>query len=89
MPPGGSNAERFENFPILIKFIDARDDLSVQVHPTKEYCELTGRGQSKTECWYIIDCDEDAHLLLGFNESISKEQFEEAIKANTLTDYTA
>lgn len=85
----GSNAERFEDFPILIKFIDARDDLSVQVHPTKEYCELTGRGQSKTECWYIIDCDEDAHLLLGFNESISKEQFEEAIKTNTLTDYTA
>ena len=61
----------------------------MQVHPTKEYCELTGRGQSKTECWYIIDCDEDAHLLLGFNESISKEQFEEAIKTNTLTDYTA
>lgn len=85
----GKNAERFDDFPILIKFIDARDDLSVQVHPTKEYCELTGRGQSKTECWYIIDCDEDAHLLLGFNESISKECFENAIKDNTLTEYTA
>lgn len=85
----GKNAERFEDFPILIKFIDARDDLSVQVHPTKEYCELTGKGQSKTECWYIIDCDEDAHLILGFNEEIDGECFERAIKTNTLTDYTA
>ena len=83
----GKNAENFEDFPILIKFIDARDDLSVQVHPTKEYCELTGRGQSKTECWYIIDCDEDAHLILGFKDKISPEQFKEAIESNTLTEY--
>lgn len=83
----GRNAENFSDFPILIKFIDARDDLSVQVHPTKEYCELTGRGQSKTECWYIIDCDEDAHLILGFKDRISPEQFKEAIENNTLTEY--
>ena len=83
----GKNAENFSDFPILIKFIDARDDLSVQVHPTKEYCKLTGRGQSKTECWYIIDCDEDAHLILGFKDKISPEQFKEAIENNTLTEY--
>ncbi len=83
----GKNAENFEDFPILIKFIDARDDLSVQVHPTKEYCELTGKGQSKTECWYIIDCDEDASLLLGFKDKISPEEFKSAIENNTLTDY--
>lgn len=83
----GKNAEKFDDFPILIKFIDARDDLSVQVHPTKEYCELTGKGQSKTECWYIIDCDEDASLLLGFKDKISTEQFKAAIENNTLTDY--
>lgn len=82
----GKNAERFEDFPILIKFIDARDDLSVQVHPTKEYCELTGKGQSKTECWYIIDCDEDAQLLLGFEDEISPEEFKEAIEKNTLVE---
>lgn len=83
----GKNAEKFEDFPILIKFIDARDDLSVQVHPTKEYCELTGKGQSKTECWYIIDCDEDAGLILGFKDKISPEQFKEAIENGNLTDY--
>ena len=83
----GKNAERFDDFPILIKFIDARDDLSVQVHPTKEYCEKTGRGQSKTECWYIIDCDEDAHLILGFKDKISPEDFKAAIENNTLTEY--
>ena len=83
----GKNAENFSDFPILIKFIDARDDLSVQVHPTKEYCELTGKGQSKTECWYIIDCDEDAHLILGFKDKISPEQFKDAIENNTLTEY--
>ena len=83
----GKNAEKFEDFPILIKFIDARDDLSVQVHPTKEYCELTGKGQSKTECWYIIDCEEDAGLILGFKDKISPEQFKEAIENGNLTDY--
>lgn len=83
----GTNAKNFSDFPILIKFIDARDNLSVQVHPTKEYCEMTGKGQSKTECWYIIDCDEDAGLLLGFNDKISPEEFKSAIENNTLTDY--
>lgn len=83
----GSNAKNFEDFPILIKFIDAMDNLSVQVHPTKEYCELTGKGQSKTECWYIIDCEEDAGLILGFKEKISPEEFKAAIANNTLTDY--
>lgn len=83
----GTNAENFEDFPILIKFIDAMDNLSVQVHPTKEYCELTGKGQSKTECWYIIDCEEDAGLILGFKDKISPEEFKAAIAGNTLTDY--
>ena len=83
----GKNAENFEDFPILIKFIDAMDNLSVQVHPTKEYCELTGKGQSKTECWYIIDCEEDAGLILGFKDKISPEEFKAAIANNTLTDY--
>ena len=83
----GKNAEKFDDFPILIKFIDAMDNLSVQVHPTKEYCALTGKGQSKTECWYIIDCEEDASLILGFKDKISPEEFKNAIENNTLTDY--
>ncbi len=83
----GTNAKSFDDFPILIKFIDAMDNLSIQVHPTKEYCELTGKGQSKTECWYIIDCDDDAGLILGFKDKISPQEFKDAIKNNTLTDY--
>lgn len=83
----GTNAKRFKEFPILIKFIDAMDNLSVQVHPTKEYCEKTGKGRSKTECWYIIDCEEDAQLLLGFKDKISPEQFKKSIEDGNLTDY--
>ena len=82
----GTRAAAFADFPILIKFIDARDDLSVQVHPTADYCRRTGRGQSKTECWYIIDCDPGASLLLGFREEISEAEFRKAIAENTLTD---
>ena len=85
----GENAKKFADFPILIKFIDAMDNLSVQVHPTKEYCEKTGRGQSKTECWYIIDCDEDAYLILGFKDKITPEQFKASIENGNLTDYVA
>ncbi len=85
----GKNADNFEDFPILIKFIDAMDNLSVQVHPTKEYCEKTGRGQSKTECWYIIDAEEDAYLILGFEDKITPEEFKAAIENNTLTDYVS
>ncbi len=85
----GKNARNFADFPILIKFIDAMDNLSVQVHPTKEYCEKTGRGQSKTECWYIIDAEEDAYLILGFEDKITPEEFKAAIENNTLTDYVS
>ncbi len=82
----GKNIKKFKEFPVLIKFIDAMDDLSVQVHPTKDYCEKTGRGRSKTECWYIIDCEEGASLLLGFKEKISKDEFKAAIEDGTLVE---
>ncbi len=82
----GKNCSRFGDFPILIKFIDAMDDLSVQVHPTDEYCKKTGRGRSKTECWYIIDCAEGASLLLGFKDEITPDEFKAAIENGTLTD---
>lgn len=85
----GKNAGGFADFPILIKFIDARDNLSVQVHPTAEYCAETGRGESKTECWYILDCEDDACLILGFKEKITREQFKNAVESGTLTDYIA
>ncbi len=82
----GKDSERFDGFPILIKFIDACDDLSIQVHPTAEYCELTGRGQSKTECWYVLDTAPGACLIMGFKEKISSEEFRKSIEEGRVTD---
>jgi len=82
----GTNCERFEYFPILIKLIDANDNLSVQVHPDNAYALKNEGEYGKTEMWYIIDCDESAELLYGFKHQISKEEFSERIKNNTLLD---
>ncbi|MCL2508895.1 MAG: mannose-6-phosphate isomerase, class I [Oscillospiraceae bacterium] len=82
----GKNGERFKEFPILIKFIDARDNLSIQVHPDEEYAQRVENGAGKTECWYILDCDEDAELILGFEHGVSKEEFRQSISDGTLLD---
>ena len=84
----GTNCERFDDFPILIKLIDAKDNLSVQVHPDNEYAMRVEGGYGKTEMWYIVDCDEGATLLYGFDKEISKEEFEKRIADNTLLEVT-
>lgn len=82
----GSNAKAFEFFPILIKFIDASDNLSIQVHPSDEYA-LKNEGQyGKTEMWYILDCEEDAFIYYGVNKEISKEEFRKYIEENKVLD---
>lgn len=82
----GTNCERFEEFPILIKFIDSKQPLSVQVHPDDQYA-LEHEGQyGKTEMWYVIDCEEDAFLYYGFKNALSKEEFESRIKDGTLEE---
>jgi len=83
----GKNAEAFENFPMLIKFIDAKESLSIQVHPDDEYSLKNNGEYGKTEMWYILDCDEDSYLYYGFNEEISKEEFRRSIEENTLLNY--
>lgn len=82
----GSNCDRFEYFPILIKLIDAKDNLSVQVHPNNEYAQRVEGEYGKTEMWYIVDCNEGAELLYGFKHTIGKEEFVERIKNNTLLE---
>lgn len=84
----GKNCERFENFPVLIKLIDAKDNLSVQVHPDNEYAMRVEGEYGKTEMWYIVDCDEGAELIYGFKNTVSKEEFAERIKNNTLLEIT-
>lgn len=82
----GKNGKKFSYFPILIKLIDARDDLSVQVHPNDEYALKVEGEYGKTEMWYIVDCEEGAALYYGFKEEISKEEFRKKIADNTITD---
>ena len=67
-------------FPLLIKFLDAKDVLSVQVHPDEKACQKMGKGAPKTECWYIISAEPDAVIYKGIKKDVSKEQFAEAIK---------
>lgn len=82
----GTRAEAFPYFPILIKLIDAKDNLSIQVHPNNEYAQRVEGEFGKTEIWYVLDAAEDAQLIYGFKEKISSEEFAEAIENNTLTD---
>lgn len=82
----GTKSEKFDDFPILIKLIDAFDNLSVQVHPDNEYALKFEKQYGKTEMWYILDCDPNSSLLFGFNKNISKNEFKERINNNTLLD---
>ena len=79
----GKNIET--EMPILVKLIDARDKLSVQVHPNDEYALANEGEYGKTEMWYVVDCEEDAKLVYGFNQTISREEFERRIRDNTIT----
>ncbi len=82
----GTNSEKYDYFPLLIKLIDAKGDLSVQVHPSDTYA-LEHEGEyGKTEMWYILDCDEGAALYYGFTRDITREEYEAAIREGKLTD---
>ncbi|MCK5001298.1 MAG: class I mannose-6-phosphate isomerase [Anaerohalosphaera sp.] len=73
-------------FPLLIKILDAQDVLSVQVHPDAETCKRTGKGEPKTECWYIIKAAPDAVIYKGLSDGVTKEQFAKAIEDGTCAD---
>lgn len=70
----------YETFPLLVKIIGAADDLSIQVHPNDEYAGIHENGSlGKTECWYILDCDEDATIVIGHHAK-DKQELEEMIR---------
>jgi len=75
-----------ENFPLLIKFIDAADDLSVQVHPNDETAQKLYGQNGKNELWYIMDSDRNSELILGLNKTLNTEEFRNSINRNTLTE---
>ncbi len=80
----GTNGNKFEFFPILIKFIDAKNNLSIQVHPDNDYAMRVEGEYGKTEAWYILDCDEGAELILGFNREVSVEEFKKAAQSEEM-----
>ena len=82
----GHNSDKFPYFPVLIKLIDAKDNLSIQVHPDDAYAAEVEHEFGKTEIWYVLDATEDAKLIYGFKEKISSEQFKAAIENNTLME---
>ena len=88
---GEENYTRFGGkFPLLIKFIDAQDDLSIQVHPDDELAMKRHNSMGKTEMWYVIDNAEGkAHLRSGLSRSITPEQYEQMIADNTICDALA
>ena len=82
----GTACQSFENFPMLIKLIDAKKDLSIQVHPSDEYA-LAHEGQyGKTEMWVVLDAEEGASLYYGFDREVSLEEFSRRVEDGTLTE---
>jgi mannose-6-phosphate isomerase len=81
----GSGYERHPRFPILIKVLDARDDLSIQVHPPVHLAAQLG-GEPKTEMWFIADCEPGAKLYVGLKRGVTRGDFENAIASGTVAD---
>lgn len=84
---GKSVVDRFgTDFPILIKFIDAKKDLSIQLHPNDALAKERHDSFGKTEMWYIMDADTDANLIVGFNKNVTKEEYSESLEKDKLLD---
>lgn len=67
------NPSKGSNFPLITKIIDAEEDLSIQVHPDNDYALVHENSKGKTECWYILECDEDAEIIIGHNAKTKEE----------------
>ncbi len=84
---GKANYEKFGNeFPLLIKYIDASQQLSVQVHPMDELAKKRHHAYGKTEMWYVIEAEQDSTIITGFNRELSKHDFVEHLNNNQVTD---
>ena len=78
-----------DEFPLLIKFIDARQDLSIQVHPTDEIAKKQGRERGKTEMWYLMDSAPEAKLYSGLKKKITPEEYKKMVEDDTICDALA
>ena len=82
----GTRATAYSDFPMLIKLIDARENLSVQVHPTDAYAMENENSYGKTEAWYIVEAEAGAGIYLGFSRDVTRDEYKRAIADGTLTD---
>lgn len=82
----GENVKRFERFPLMVKLIDAKQNLSVQVHPSDEYALKYEHSYGKTEMWFVVDAEEGAGLYIGFNRDITEQEFSDRIANGTLQE---
>ena len=84
----GTHPETSDTLPILIKFIDAKEDLSIQVHPNDVYAKKNEKGQlGKTEMWYVLDAEKDTYLIYGLYYDIDKEVLRNSIFDGTIEKY--
>lgn len=87
---GTENYKRFgDTFPLLIKFIDARQDLSIQVHPNDEKARQQGMGNGKTEMWYIMDSEPEAKLRSGLRKEITSDEYRRMVEDDTICEALA
>ena len=87
---GEANYQRFgDEFPLLIKFIDAHQDLSIQVHPTDEIAHRQGKPRGKTEMWYVMDSQPTAKLYNGLKMQITPDQYKEMVANDTICNALA
>jgi len=81
-----ANKDFSDVFPLLIKFLDAEDILSVQVHPDEKTCRKMGKGEPKTECWYIVSAEKDAVIYKGLKKGVTRDKFAKALAKGEVED---
>ena len=82
----GTRAKRFADFPMLVKLIDSREDLSVQVHPNDAFALRNEKQYGKTECWYIVSAEPGAGIYYGFNRNVTRDEVKQAIAENRILE---
>ena len=83
----GVYCEKFDRFPVLIKLIDAKENLSLQVHPDNAYAIKHEQDWGKTELWYVIEAEPEAEIIYGFQDTLTKEQFRFAVENHKILDW--
>ena len=83
----GTKCSNMKEFPLLVKFIDANQNLSIQVHPDDKYAKSIGLPNGKNEMWYIMECEENAQIIAGLSHNLNKQELEDIIKNDKIKDY--